>query len=230
MSTKCEANNCSNYQYCKKYCMKHYARYRKYGDANYPVKEHKSRYEVPDTCEMKGCDKPHMAKNLCQKHYTRLRNNGDPNVVKQVVGENRASHPLYKLYHGMKNRCYNPNNTFYRYYGGRGIEVCDRWLGNDGFSNFIKDMGERPGEHTIDRTDNSKGYSPDNCRWVTRSANQFNRRVQSNSTTGVKGIHFYKANKKWTAYIDIPKGKRVHLGYFDTKKEAIDAKKLATTN
>jgi hypothetical protein len=54
----------------------------------------------------------------------------------------------------------------YPYYGGIGIKVCDRWLGRDGFSNFIKDMGERPKGHTIERREVDKGYNPENCYWL----------------------------------------------------------------
>lgn len=80
---------------------------------------------------------------------------------------------LYGIYSGMKQRCYNPNNQHYKTYGKRGIEICSEWLGENGLQNFIfwsLDNGYND-DLTIDRIDNDKGYSPDNCQWVTRSYN-----------------------------------------------------------
>ncbi len=75
----------------------------------------------------------------------------------------------------MIQRCENPNFPDYPNYGGRGISVCSEWR-ND-YLRFLDGMGERPSpEHQIDRRDNDKGYSPDNCRWATRSENMMNTR------------------------------------------------------
>lgn len=90
-----------------------------------------------------------------------------------------AEHPMYKIWEAMKARCYNPNNKFYSYYGGRGITVCDRWLEKEtGVVNFISDMGPRPTpNHSVDRENNEKGYGPDNCRWATKKEQQSNTRA-----------------------------------------------------
>ena len=98
-------------------------------------------------------------------------------------------HPLYGTHNSMKNRCSNPNNKKWKHYGGRGIKVCDRWLGEDGFKNFIKDMGNKPTpKHTLDRIDNQKGYSPENCRWATYKQNNDNRRVFKHTNQYTKDI------------------------------------------
>jgi hypothetical protein len=73
-------------------------------------------------------------------------------------------------------RCHDVTCRTYKYYGGRGIKVCDRWLGADGFEMFLRDMGERPSaKHTIDRKDNALDYAPDNCQWATRDVQARNK-------------------------------------------------------
>ena len=82
--------------------------------------------------------------------------------------------PEYNVWKGMTKRCTNPNEKNYVNYGGRGITVCTRWKD---FSNFISDMGDRPyPKATIERIDNEKGYSPDNCCWTTYKVQNNNSR------------------------------------------------------
>ena len=88
---------------------------------------------------------------------------------------------------GMRKRCYSPKSNCYKNYGGRGIKVCDEWLGKDGQTNFREwalANGYRKGL-TIDRIDNDGDYSPENCRWATIQTQTYNR--STNSRITIKG-------------------------------------------
>ena len=83
----------------------------------------------------------------------------------------------YISWRSIRIRCYYPLHQGYKNYGARGITVCARWMGKDGFKNFYKDMGQRPKGTTIDRLDVNGNYEPSNCRWATPKQQLENRRI-----------------------------------------------------
>lgn len=103
------------------------------------------------------------------------------NVNKKYKHSNKR---LYGIYKAMLYRCYDERCREYHNYGGRGIKVCNEWLGDFGYDVFAEwaigsgyDFSAKHGECTLDRTDVNKHYSPDNCRWITNKQQQSNKRV-----------------------------------------------------
>lgn len=126
-----------------------------------------------------------------------------------------TKHRLYYIWFGLVDRCTNPNHKAYKDYGGRGITVCEEWLD---VKNFIEDMYPSYMEGlSLDRIDNDKGYSLDNCRWADRTTQAINRRIQKNNTSGFVGVRLNK--NKWISVIKVG-GKEQWIGAFITKEEA----------
>lgn len=109
---------------------------------------------------------------------------------------------LYNIYNGMRARCYNINCSSYKYYGGRGIKICNEWL-EDFFkfmqwsiSNGYKD------DLSIDRIDVNGNYEPSNCRWITMEEQENNKR----DNIFIKYKNEIKTLKQWSKILKIPYG------------------------
>lgn len=142
-----------------------------------------------------------------------------------IYNDNRVNHGynktrIFRIYHNIKQRCNNKKHPRFKDYGLKGIKLCKEW--EDSLENFIN-WSENNGYNellTIDRKDNDKGYSPENCRWVGYGTQAINQGIRKDNTSGFKGV--CKEKGKWRADTQINK-KRIFLGYFNTPEEASEA-------
>lgn len=128
---------------------------------------------------------------------------------------------LYRIWCGMKNRCYNPNEPNYKRYGAKGITVCDEWKDNfEAFRKWALNNGYQD-DLSIDRKDGKSGYSPDNCRWATS-------KEQNNNLSTNIFITFKEKNltaKQWSEEMGIPYKTVLERYHNNLPPEKIFAKK-----
>lgn len=126
-------------------------------------------------CSVDGCNGAHKGNGYCGLHYQRYKRYGDPlktNLIRHKLGTNT---PEYRAWVELRRRCNDSTRSNWLDYGGRGISYDPRW---EAYPNFLTDMGNMPTpSHSIDRIDNSKGYSKANCKWSTVKEQANNRRT-----------------------------------------------------
>lgn len=127
-------------------------------------------------------------------------------LQRKLVAERVTTHGMtntheHMIWQGMIQRCKNPRHVSYKNYRARGITVCERWLS---FENFFADMGLKPTPaHTVERLDNNKGYSPENCKWATRDEQAKNTR--RNRMLTCNGLTMCMA--EWIKRLGAPRGR-----------------------
>lgn len=133
----------------------------------------------------------------------------------QGLKDGRNSHELYNTHQMMVRRCYSTKVSNYANYGGRGVIVCARWLGPNGFWVFVEDMGERPGGTTLDRIDPFGNYEPTNCRWADKKIQANNTRLENaTNTSGAAGVHWCNRDLMYIVQISL-NGTRTCVGRFN---------------
>ncbi len=153
-------------------CLRREVRYRDWGKHR---KEYSAQYYLANRREIKECVRRYRTAHREQINK-RIRESG------------------YAAWANIIQRCFNPNRDTYRFYGGRGITVCDRWRK---FENFLKDMGPRPEGTHIHRIDSNGDYSPDNCVWLDKTEHA---RLHYQINRGFKSYRNKGANPNYRRY------------------------------
>lgn len=129
---------------------------------------------------------------------------------------------LKQKYRDIKRRCYNPKCHNYKWYGGRGITMCDEW--KNSFKNFFKwaiengfDYRKNRKEQSLDRIDNNGNYEPSNCRFATMSMQNINMRHKL-SKTGYIGVYMHSSKTTYTGSLKV-NGKKIFTGNSKSKNE-----------
>ena len=174
-----------------------------------------------------------LYKCFCNKEFNALIDNvkrgqtkscGCLSIIKNNhtnIKHNLSRHRLYKTWAMMMDRCYNITAHNYKYYGGKGVTVCQEW---HSVTNFIEDMYPSYVEGlTLDRINTDNNYEKSNCRWSSiETQNRNKRKIMATNTSGYRGVSWHSKTSKWVAKIKIY-NKTIYLGLFNEPIEAAKA-------
>jgi len=149
-------------------------------------------------------------------------------TTKRLKSHGRSGTKLWKTWIGINKRCKNRNDKSYLYYGGKGVKICKDWCSSNpnGFSNFLRDMGECPEGMTIDRINSEGDYCKTNCKWSTKKEQSFNTKLNKRNKTGKSGVYFLVKTGKYSAHITNNK-LRINLGTYEKFEDAVKARQDA---
>lgn len=161
-----------------------------------------------------------------------LRNNRSKScgcLHKEIASKSSTTHgksdsKIYSLYHGIKKRCYNPKSIGFKYWGGKGIKMCDVWLESfKVFEEWALSHGYEEGL-SIERIDNDKDYCEENCIFIPRCEQPLNQSKREDNTSGYTGVYISGVhNNVFKAQIDHNK-KTYRIGTFDNIRSAVMAR------
>ena len=145
-----------------------------------------------------------------------------------LIGKNMThglrSNRFYDTWYNMLRRCNNLESINYKNYGARGITVCEEWLNVSNFVAWCDLTYPNIEDATLDRINNDKGYSPENCTWSDKTTQAINQRIQKNNKSGYVGVTYHKKGiAKWRSSIG-SNNKVINIGSFKTKEEAVLAR------
>lgn len=133
-------------------------------------------------------------------------------------------HKYYPIWDGMMQRCLNDKSTSYKNYGSRGISVSEEFKNCEKFISYIESLPNYSEGKQIDRINNDGNYEKGNLRWATKQEQSFNTRVRIDNNSRYTGVSKLKNKEKWRAYIFLSSNNQIHIGTFNTIKEAVFAR------
>lgn len=133
-------------------------------------------------------------------------------------------HPLYARWLSTTQRCTNPGHSSYKNYGAKGIEMAEELRAFTDYCDFVESLpGYEAGKGSLDRIDNTRGYSKDNLRWSSKSIQTANRLSSGKGNTTYTGVQWNSFHKRWVARINF-EGKTLFSKVCHTELEALEAR------
>jgi len=167
----CSIPNCKEKYRASGYCAAHY--HRRYLSSKLSLLKPIQKRIPTKPCTYAFCERNATYTGYCKTHNYHLKHYGEPKPIRTRHGLVNSAE--YRAWCNMRRRCEDTKSPLFKWYGARGIKVCEDW--SKSFINFYKDMGPKPNSNlTLDRINNDGDYEPHNCRWVTMEVQARNKR------------------------------------------------------